>query len=275
MLRPCTRGRSSAATFGKKTVVRRVAQNGRMHVLPPPGVADLGLRLQSLGWVTALFVGGSAATGDYVAGISDLDLVALVAGPVDAARQVMLSTVHTDLDRGAAAGLNLGCVYVQDAVLHMADAVHPTWTHGTLQQRTLSGIARMELVRHGYPVFGRPPQDVLPPVSDDDVRRAARAELTGYWTRAARRPWWWLNPVIAELGLTSMARGRHALTTGQLLTKTQAIDLAHAPPWLVDQMRGRRRGEHVTSPRLSTARIAWRDARRTTANAKRWTPPSQ
>lgn len=246
-----------------------------MRICPPPAVAELGLRLRGLGWIGELFVGGSAATGDYIPGISDLDLVALVAGRVDAARQEMLSALHTDFDRGIAVGLNLGCAYVEDGLLQMADAVHPTWTHGTLQQRTLSSIARTELVRHGYAVFGRPPQDLLPTVSDDDVRRAAQAELTGYWMKAVRRPWWWLDPVIAEVGLTSMARGRHALATGQLLTKTGAIDFAHAPPWLIDQLRARRRGEHVTSPRLRTAGIAWRDARRTTAVAKRWKPPSR
>lgn len=32
--------------------------------------------------------------------------------------------------------------------------------------------------------------------------------------------------------LTSMARGRHALATGDLLTKSLAIDAGHAPPWL-------------------------------------------
>jgi hypothetical protein len=153
--------------------------------------------------------------------------------------------------------------------------LHPIWTHGAMRHRILSGIARAELVRHGYSVLGRPPQAVLPQVSDDDVRRAGRAELTGYWRQAARRPWWWLDPIIAELGLTSMARGRHALATGQLLTKTHAIELAHAPPWLIDQMHARRRGEHVTSPRLRTGLIAWRDARRTVAEAKRWTQPSQ
>ncbi len=241
--------------------------------IPPPGIAELGSRLQSLGWVTELLVGGSAATGDYTPGVSDLDLVALVAGPVNAARQAALSAMHADLDQGVAVGLQLGCAYVQQALLHQADAVHPTWTHGTLVQRILSGIARAELARHGYAVFGRSPHDVLPSVSDDDVRRAAYAELTGYWTKAVSRPWWWLDPVIAELGLTSMARGRHALATGQLLTKTRAIDLAHAPPWLIEQLRARRQGEDVTLPRLRTARIGWLDARGTTSDAKRWTPP--
>jgi len=242
--------------------------------MSPPSVAELGRSLQSLGWVSELFVGGWGVTSKYVPGVSDLDLIALVVGPLDAARQTTLSATHTELDQGVAAGLNLGCAYVQDALLHKADAAHPTWTHGALVQRTFSGVSRAEVVRHGYAVFGRSPQQVLPAVSDDDVRRAAHAELTGYWLRAARRPWWWLDPVIAELGLTAMARGRHALVTGQLLTKTRAIDLAHAPPWLLDQLRARRRGEHAPVPRLRTAYIAWRDARRTTADAKRWTPPS-
>jgi hypothetical protein len=73
--------------------------------------------------------------------------------------------------------------------------------------------------------------------------------------------------VIADLGLTSMARGRYTLQTGQLLTKTQAVERAHAPTWLRNQLRARRRGEHVASPRARTALIAWRDARRTVAGA--------
>jgi hypothetical protein len=133
-------------------------------------------------------------------------------------------------------------------------------------------VTRAELVRHGFAVLGRSPAAVLPEMTDDDVRRAARAELCGYWAHAARRPLWWLNPVIADLGLTSMARGRHALQTGQLLTKTQAIEQAHAPAWLKDQLRARRHGQRVASPRARTALIAWRDARRTVAGACRWAP---
>jgi hypothetical protein len=134
--------------------------------------------------------------------------------------------------------------------------------------RPLSGIVRAELVLHGYAVFGRPPRDVLPPISADDVREASRREVTGYWAWAARRPWMWLDPVIADLGLTSMARGRHAMSTGELLTKTRAVEEADAPGWLIDQLRARRRDEDVRSPRLRSALIAWRDARRTVASAR-------
>jgi hypothetical protein len=235
----------------------------------PPVVRQLAECLDDLGWVTDLLVAGSLATGDYVPGVSDLDLVALTEGP---ARQEILASLHRELDRGAAQGLDLGCVYVDAGRLADLGAVHPMWTHGSLVQRSLSGVTRAELVRHGFAVLGRPPTAVLPEMTDDDVRRAARAELCGYWADAARRPLWWLNPVIADLGLTSMARGRHALQTGQLLTKTQAIEQAHAPAWLKDQLRARRRGQRVASPRARTALIAWRDARRTVAGACRGAP---
>ncbi|MEU1686273.1 nucleotidyltransferase domain-containing protein [Micromonospora sp. NPDC005707] len=234
-----------------------------------PVVDEFAGELAALGWVTDLLVAGSLATGDYLPTVSDLDLVALTDGRVDDARQATLSAVHRRLDAGAGAGLHLGCVYVDTATIPDVHLRHPTWTHGQLVQRILSGINRAELARHGYAVFGRPPGEVIPPMSDDDVRAAARAELTGYWAWAARRPWLWLDPALADLGLTSMARGRHALHHGDLLTKTAAVEAAHAPAWLIGQLAARRRGERVTSPRLRTALIAWRDARRTVRRAHR------
>ena len=229
----------------------------------PPAVTALAERLASLPWVSDLWVAGSVATGDYVPGVSDLDLVAVVDGPVDSEREAVLVDLHRALDLGEAAGTDLGCVYVDDGRLPEPDALHPTWTHGQLVQRMLSGVTRAELGRHGFAVLGRSPGEVMPPMTDDDVRAAARAEVCGYWAWASRRPRMWLNPVIADLGLTSMARGRHAVRHGQLLTKSDAIEEAHAPDWLIEHLRARRRGEPVVSPRLRTGFIAWRDARAT------------
>lgn len=233
----------------------------------PPAVEELGKQLEQLGWVRDLLVAGSLATGDYVPGVSDLDLVAVVDEPVDSTRLAALTALHRRLDEGPAVGLDLGCVYVDGGQLLDVQALHPTWTHGTMVHRILSGIARAELVRHGFAIFGRPPLHVLPLMSNEDVREAARAELLGYWTWAARRPWIWLDPVLAELGLTSMARGRHTLATGELLTKTLAVEQADVPAWMLNQLRARRRGEDLRLPRLRTASLAWRDARRTVALA--------
>ena len=89
-------------------------------------------------------------------------------------------------------------------------------------------------------------------MTDDDLREAARAELCGYWAWASRRPWMWLDPGIADLGLSGMACARYTLRTGRLLTKTQAIEQVHGSAWLIDQLRARRRGEPVSSPRVRT-----------------------
>jgi Nucleotidyltransferase domain len=234
----------------------------------PEAVEAFSERLSGLGWVPDLLVGGSLATGDYVPGVSDLDLVAILDGPIDQTRTAHLIELHGELDRGLAAGADLGCVYVDESRLTDGVVLHPTWTHGGLVHRTLSGISRAELVRHGFAVYGRRPDELFPPMTDDQVRAAAWAELCGYWAWASRRPWMWLYPVIADLGLTSMARGRSALDTGQLLTKSEAIEKAHAPVWLIDQLRARRRGEPVHSRRLATGWIAWRDARRTVRAAR-------
>lgn len=208
-------------------------------------------------------MGGSAATGDWQPGVSDLDLVAVGEGRVDDARRAELVRLHRSLDAGEARGLALGCVYVDAGSLSAVSLRHPTWTHGRLVDRVLSGVARAELVRHGQALVGRSPAAVLPPVSGDELRAAVRSELAGYWTWAVRRPWLWLSPSLADLGLVTMARARHTLATGELVTKTAALDLVRGPDWLVGQLRRRRAGEPARSPRLRLGVIAWRDARRT------------
>ncbi len=65
--------------------------------ITPPVVEELGDRLATLGWVSDLFVGGSVATDDYTPRISDIDLVALVDGPVDTARQSTLMTLPSTM----------------------------------------------------------------------------------------------------------------------------------------------------------------------------------
>ena len=215
-----------------------------------------------------LWVAGSLATGDHVPGVSDLDLVAVVGDPLDPARESQLVAIHHDLDRGPADGASLGCAYVEERRLADLGAVHPTWTHGRLVHRVLSGVTRAELVRHGFAVHGRSPDVLLAPVTDDDVRAAARNEVRGYWAWASRRPWMWLDPTLADLGLTSMARGRYEMETGRLITKSEAIELLKAPDWLVEQLSARRRGEPVVSPRVRTGWVAWRDARRTVRDCR-------
>ena len=83
----------------------------------PAVVGELGRELAACGWVTDLYVGGSLATGDYVPDVSDLDLVALVAGPVTRTAPPSSRRCIGGLDQGSGAGRDLGCTYVDGARL--------------------------------------------------------------------------------------------------------------------------------------------------------------
>ena len=237
---------------------------------------ELGRRLEAVGVVNALWVGGSLATGDYVPGVSDLDLVAITSQPLTGEALARVVRIHERLDAGPARGIDLGCQYATAERLLDVAVEHPTWTHGEILDRSVSLVTRAELVLHGFPVMGPPPSTLLPPVTPDDVRGAARAELAGYWSYAARRPLLFFRlPAMVDLGLTAMARGRHAIATGELLTKTAAVEQARAPRWLKDDLRARRGGENATSPRWRAAYAAWHDVRRTTSAVSRSASPGR
>jgi hypothetical protein len=59
--------------------------------------------------VTDLLVAWSLATGDYVPGVSDVDLVVVVDRPLTDMDVTRLIDVHHDLDSGSAAAADLGC----------------------------------------------------------------------------------------------------------------------------------------------------------------------
>jgi hypothetical protein len=222
----------------------------------PPAVESFSDRLRGLGWVSDLWVGGSLATGDYRPGVSDVDLVAIVAEELDESRLRQIREVHGDFDD------NLGCVYADVRVLADPAIPHPTWTHGELIHRPLSRLARAELRLAGFPLFGLEPSALLDPT---DVRRAVHDELRGPWLRAVGAPSSWLSPEFAELSLVTMARARHALRTGELITKTEAIRSTA----FSQKLARRRRGEPVPLPRVRIGVRAWTDACLTIARVKR------
>ena len=236
---------------------------------PEEMAAEFGHRLAALGWVTALHVGGSLATGDHHAGISDLDLVALTNGPVTEERQATLRAIHEAVPPAA----KLGCTYVPAQLVGVLPQEHPTWTHGQLIQRRLSGIARAELLQHGYAIFGSEPPEVWPCMSAEDVARAVGDELTGYWSWAVRRPWLWLSTDQIDLAVTTMLRARHTWSTGELITKSAALEdpqPADVPRELIQDVRARRNGQGpgVAARAPLHALAAWRLTRRTIATVQ-------
>jgi hypothetical protein len=229
----------------------------------PPGVADLltefGDEMRPAAGAIALYVGGSLASGDYQPGISDMDLVAVIRDPLDDGQQQKVAAIHRELIARQPVAGKLHCVYVPAGDLADVSAPHLTWAFDELFPRPLGGVARAELLGPGFAVFGPPAAELIPPMPPGELREAARSALSGYWTRALRRPKVWLRDNYVDLGLITLARVEATLAGDGLITKREALarlDRFGVPARLADEMRRRRDGETVPVPPLYRLRRA-------------------
>lgn len=203
--------------------------------------------------VQGLYVGGSVASRDYRPGVSDIDAVALVERTPDPARRRHLIATHRRLGREVTGAADLHCAYVSRR--HVGDDAyrHWTWAFEELFRRPFSGIARAELLADPVVVHGPSPSGWLPAMSVEDVRDAARNELSGYWTRALGRRAIWQQDVYIDHGVTTVGRADLTIRDGRLVTKTEAIahlaDLGLSAV-ILDGVSRRREGEAV---QISTA----------------------
>jgi hypothetical protein len=211
-----------------------------------PVVAAFAREVAEVVELVGLYAAGSLASGDYRDGVSDLDLVAVVGSPVDA---VAVRAFHERFAEEHPAG-KLHCAYEPDGIY---------WAGRRLLRRPLGAIAQAEVLRGGVVVHGPPPVEILPPVGGHELQAAVRAELGGYWRRATRLPWLWLDDAYVDLGLLTLPRADAALADGSLITKTEA--LAHLPRFgvpagLCAEIESRRRGEKTRVPALARVRRA-------------------
>lgn len=211
-----------------------------------PAVAALASALGDT--VDGLYVGGSVASGDYRPAVSDIDAVALVGDPLGPAARRALTHTHQELGRAGVDAAGLHCAYVVRR--HVGDVAyrHWTWAFDELFRRPFSGIGRAELLADPVVVHGPRPSQWLPAMDVDDLRDAARTELSGYWTTALRKRAIWRQDVYVDHCVTTVGRADLTIRDGRLVTKTEAI--AHLaelglPPEILDGVRRRRAGNDV------------------------------
>jgi len=234
---------------------------------PAPVVATFAARVAPVVDVIGFYAGGSLASGDFRPGVSDLDLVAVIRHAPDGRRREELRALHEATRRGDPAADKLHCAYLPQQDVTDVAASHLSWTHGRFYRRPVTGVARAELLRGGITVLGPAPAELLPDVDDPALRAAARAELTGYWSGAVRRPWLWLDDFCVELGLLTLARVDATLTDGRLITKSEALTgltRFGVPADLVQQIARRRQGHDPSLTPWQRVRRA-RTARRLVA----------
>ncbi|MEV6122337.1 nucleotidyltransferase domain-containing protein [Streptomyces sp. NPDC052077] len=206
----------------------------------------------------AVWAHGSLAGGDYQEGRSDLDLIAVLDGPLTPRTAWRLGVLHARLRTAPLAG-RLHCSYPVPGSLDDPARRHATWAHGGLFTRPVSPVTRAELHAFGRVLHGAEPGELLPPVDPAELAAFVVRDQRDFWRPAVRRPDLWHQDVWVDLGLLTFARATATLRDGSLITKRRALDELPglgAPAEVVEDIVRRRYGTPGTDAGPGTARRA-------------------
>ncbi|GAA3700392.1 nucleotidyltransferase domain-containing protein [Nonomuraea antimicrobica] len=193
--------------------------------------------------LVALWAHGSLATGDYQPERSDLDLIAVLDSPATMDHWRRIKAVHRRLRLPPAELLH--CSYMARQELDDLAGEHITWAHGRIFRRPVTAVTRRELHEGARVLYGPPPAELLPPVSDEELARFIRTDLRDYWLVKAQARRRWLQDIWVDLGMMTVARATVTLREGRLISKLESLDVLAelgAPETVVADIRARRYG---------------------------------
>jgi predicted nucleotidyltransferase len=218
----------------------------------PPDVAGLLGRLRdrlaAREDVVGVYVYGSLVTGDYSPAASDIDVVVLVRREPGKAMTQELAQLHIALADAGGPASQLHCLYVAAGAASDPDRLCAYWFGDRMTRWQMKLLTQAELVSAGVALHGPWPPPGIRPVPVADLQAAVRKEITGYWHRVSRGRRRWLQDSWVDHGLVMLPRAEALLTTGDLITKSEAISRLAGlgvPDWLIQQIRRRRDGRPV------------------------------
>ncbi|MEV6809054.1 nucleotidyltransferase [Streptomyces sp. NPDC051132] len=171
----------------------------------------------------AVWAHGSLAGGDYQEGRSDLDLIAVLPGPLTPWTAARLVRLHRRL-RGRPLAAKLHCSYLAPATLDDPGRPHPTWAHGRVLRRPVTPVTRRELHEFGRVLHGEAPAGLLPPVPERQLHDFVVRDQRDFWRPAVDKAPLWRQDVWVDLGLLTYARAAVTLREGRLISKREALD---------------------------------------------------
>lgn len=161
-----------------------------------------------------------AGRGDYHEGRSDLDLIAVLAGPVAPRAVWHLARLHARLRNEPLAPL-LHCTYLTPGRTADPERRHLTWAHGQLFRRTVTPVTRRELHDFGRVLHGKPPGALVPPVPDRALGAFVVRDQRDFWRPAVDKAHLWRANVWVDLGLLTFARATVTVRDGRLISSAR------------------------------------------------------
>lgn len=186
--------------------------------LPPTALAQEladGLRSVLGPDLLAVYLHGSVVAGDFVPGVSDIDLLVVVERDLDDSITERLRSFHA-----------------------RAVARHPDW-HDRLELVYVGWISDFYLVREsGVTVFGPPPPDTIPPISWTEFVAEIRRNADEVAARDLRDA----TPASRAYCVLTMCRALATIHEEQPCSKEKAATLVRTwmPEWawLIDEAEG-------------------------------------
>ncbi len=185
----------------------------------PPVVVAFAERIQDLlgDRLVAIYLGGSWSMGDFVEGASDFDLLVVVADELSATDLASVASLHEALLAERPDAARLDGDYVPRDWLESTGTSRPVpfFRHGRLQPRPemmLSADNIANVRRDGVRILGPRPAELLPEVTEDEVRAAVRAMIADEPQVATERE--------AAEEILNLVRSLFAIETGHPATKS-------------------------------------------------------
>ncbi|HEY7293652.1 MAG TPA: aminoglycoside adenylyltransferase domain-containing protein [Dehalococcoidia bacterium] len=191
--------------------------------------------------LTAMYLRGSLASGDFDPESSDIDVLVVTEGALGDDAVVALAAMHARL---AASGLawapHLECSYWPRDAVRRYDPTRARYPElgvdkpFDLRQHGVDCVIELHIVReHGVALAGPPPAELIDPVTPEELRAAVRSLLDGWWTDMLDQPEWFRDRRYQAFAVLSMCRALYTLQRGAVVSKPAAA--AWARTALADQ----------------------------------------
>jgi len=192
--------------------------------------AVLGERL------VGLYLYGSLAGGDFDLQTSDIDFVAVTAGPLPGEVVTALRALHERLAAGHAKwGPEVEGYYLPLADLRRYDPAQPPRPHIergeklVVEPQASDGVIQRHLLREeGIVLVGPDPAKWIDPVSPDDLRQSVRTLFQNWWVPMVEDPVKLYHPGYHAYAVLTMCRMRYTLQYGTIVSKPVAARWALA-----------------------------------------------